>query len=30
VLKRLLGYRNILWYDAGWSQWAAKKELPIE
>lgn len=30
VLKRLLGYRNILWYDGGWSQWAAKKELPIE
>jgi 3-mercaptopyruvate sulfurtransferase SseA/uncharacterized membrane protein YedE/YeeE len=30
VLKRLLGYRNILWYDAGWSQWAANKELPIE
>jgi thiosulfate/3-mercaptopyruvate sulfurtransferase len=30
VLKRLLGYRNILWYDAGWTQWAAIKELPIE
>jgi thiosulfate/3-mercaptopyruvate sulfurtransferase len=30
VLKRLLGYKNLLWYDAGWSQWAAKKELPIE
>ncbi|MFC1793623.1 rhodanese-like domain-containing protein [Planctomycetota bacterium] len=30
VLKRILGYRNILWYDAGWSQWAAKKDLPIE
>ncbi len=30
VLKRLLGYRNILWYDAGWSQWAATKDLPIE
>lgn len=30
VLKRLLGYDDILWYDAGWSQWAAKKELPIE
>jgi thiosulfate/3-mercaptopyruvate sulfurtransferase len=29
VVKRLLGYRNILWYDAGWSQWAAKRELPI-
>lgn len=30
VLKRLLGYRNILWFDAGWSQWAAMKELPID
>jgi len=30
VLKRLLGYRNIYWYDAGWSQWAAIRELPIE
>lgn len=30
VLKRLLGYRNVLWFDAGWSQWAARKELPIE
>lgn len=30
VLKRLLGYRNVLWFDAGWSQWAARKELPID
>ncbi len=30
VLKRLLGYRNVFWYDAGWTQWAAKKELPVE
>ncbi len=30
VLKRLLGYKNIFWFDAGWSQWAARKELPIE
>jgi len=30
VLKRLLGYGNVLWYDAGWSQWAARKELPVE
>ena len=30
VLKRLLGYRTIFWYDAGWTQWAAKRELPIE
>ena len=30
VLVRLLGYKNVLWYDAGWSEWAAKQELPIE
>ena len=30
VLKRMLGYINVLWYDAGWSQWAAKEELPIQ
>ena len=30
VLVRLLGYKDVLWYDAGWTEWAAKKELPIE
>ncbi len=30
VLKGLLGYKNILWYDAGWSEWAARPELPTE
>jgi len=30
VLKRLLKYNNLFWYDAGWSQWAAKTDLPIE
>ncbi|MHC1741405.1 MAG: rhodanese-like domain-containing protein [Syntrophobacteraceae bacterium] len=30
VLKRILGYRNVLWYDAGWTEWAARQELPIE
>ena len=29
VLKRLLGYTNIRWYDAGWTEWAARSELPI-
>ncbi|MBU0467919.1 MAG: YeeE/YedE family protein [Candidatus Omnitrophica bacterium] len=30
VLKNLLGYTNVYWYDAGWTEWAARKELPIE
>lgn len=30
VLKRLLGYSHVFWYDAGWSQWAAMRELPLE
>ena len=29
VLKRLLGYTNVRWYDAGWTEWAARSELPI-
>ena len=30
VLKRLLGYPNVYWYDAGWTEWAANSTLPIE
>ncbi|MCF8077577.1 MAG: hypothetical protein K9L23_20950 [Desulfotignum sp.] len=30
VLKHLLGYEQILWYDAGWTQWAALPELPVK
>jgi len=30
VLVRLLGYKDVLWYDAGWSEWAARNQLPIE
>jgi len=30
VLKSLLGYKNVLYYDAGWTEWAARPELPVE
>jgi 3-mercaptopyruvate sulfurtransferase SseA len=30
VLTQLLGYRNVSWYGGGWSEWAARPELPIE
>ncbi len=30
VLTRLLGYSNVKWYDAGWTEWAARPELPTE
>ena len=29
VLKYLLGYAPVWWYDAGWSEWAARPELPV-
>lgn len=29
VLKRLLGYKNVLYYDGGWSEWASRPELPV-
>jgi thiosulfate/3-mercaptopyruvate sulfurtransferase len=30
VLKRLLGYSRVFYYDAGWTEWSARAELPIE
>lgn len=29
VLNSLLGYRNVYWYDAGWTEWASRPELPV-
>jgi len=29
VLKHLLGYTNVHWYDAGWTEWATRPELPV-
>jgi len=30
ILRHLLGYTNLLFYDAGWTQWAARPDLPVE
>ncbi len=29
VLKHVLGYTNVRWYDAGWTEWAARTDLPV-
>lgn len=29
VLKHLLGYPNVRWYDGGWTEWATRQELPV-
>jgi len=30
VLKYLLGYRDVSWYDGGWTEWASRSDLPSE
>ena len=30
VMRYLLGYEKVFWYDAGWSEWAARSELPVQ
>ncbi len=30
LLRRVLGYTQVKWYDGGWAEWAARFDLPAE
>ena len=29
VLTCLLGFKQVLWYDGGWTEWSTRKDLPV-